>query len=481
MTNHQPGFLWHDYETWGTHPALDRPAQFAAIRTDMNLNVIGDPAMFYARPALDMLPQPEACLITGITPQYAYQHGMPEAEFIRTINQLMMQPGTCSAGFNSIRFDDEFTRHTLYRNFYDAYEREWKNGNSRWDLIDVVRLCGALRPEGINWPVDENGLPAYRLEMLTAANHIEQKGAHDALVDVRATIDVARLVLQKQPKLFEYALGMRDKQVVAKAIGIGTLKPVLHISGMFGSKNYCASIVLPLCMHPTNKNAVICFDLRESPAEFLQLSVAEIRQRLFASWEDLAGNSRIPLKNIHLNKCPMVAPASMVTPEVAQRIQIDLSRVREHYDALMLNQTACMKAQAVFEEQGFVAKTDPDAMLYSGGFFSNADKAAMHRVCKSKPEELKQHNFIFEDARLAEMLFRYKARNYPEILTEEEALQWQEFRFQRLTNPEYGATITMEAYQEKLETLYQQYEDDEEKALIISLLMEWGDSLLSIQ
>ncbi len=478
MINHQPSFLWHDYETWGTHPALDRPAQFAAMRTDMELNVIGDPLMIYARPALDMLPQPEACLITGITPQFAYQQGIPEAEFIKTINGLMMQPGTCSAGFNSIRFDDEFTRFSLYRNFHDAYEREWKNSNSRWDLIDVVRLCGALRPEGIIWPVDENGLPTYRLEALTAANHIEQKGAHDALVDVRATIDIARLILQKQPKLFEYALGMRDKQTVAKAIGLGAMKPVLHISGMFGSRNYCASLVLPLCMHPTNKNAVICFDLRESPTEFLQLTVAEIRQRLFTSLEDLGGKSRIPLKNIHLNKCPMVMPVAMVTPEVAQRMQIDLSRVRVHYDALLLNQTTWMKAQEVFLEQGFVAKTDPDAMLYSGGFFSNTDKAAMQRVCKSKPEELKEQNFVFEDTRLAEMLFRYKARNYPDTLTEEENLQWQEYRFQRLTNREYGATITMEAYQETLEALYQQYEDDEEKIRIISLLMEWGDSLL---
>lgn len=479
MTSHQPSFLWHDYETWGTHPVLDRPAQFAAIRTDAELNITGEPVMFYCRPALDMLPQPEACLITGITPQYAYQHGKVEAEFIKAINQLMMQPNTCSAGFNSIRFDDEFTRHTLYRNFHDPYEREWKNGNSRWDLIDVVRLCGALRPEGMVWPVGEDGAPSYRLEALTAANHIDQQGAHDALVDVRATIEVAKLLRQKQPKLFEYALNMRDKHAAAKAIGLGSMKPVFHISGMFGSGNYCASIVLPLCMHPTNKNAVICFDLRESPAEFLQSSVDEIRQRLFSSVENLAGKARIPLKNIHLNKSPMVTPVSLVSDEVAQRIHIDLATIRRHYEELMINQVAWMKAREVFVGQGFVAKTDPDAMLYSGGFFSHADKAAIQRVCKSKPEELNNQTFIFEDTRLAEMLFRYKARNYPESLNEEESLQWQDFRFQRLTNPDGGASITMEEYQEKLEGMYQHYENDEAKSAILHQLMEWADFLVT--
>jgi exodeoxyribonuclease-1 len=471
-------FLWHDYETWGVDAALDRPAQFAAVRTDADLNPVGEPIMLYAKPALDVLPHPDACLITGITPQYAYEHGVCEAEFIKQIHQQMIKPGTCTVGFNNIRFDDEFTRHTLYRNFYDAYEREWKNGNSRWDLIDVVRLCGAVRPDGINWPKDAEGLPSYRLEALTSANNIEQTGAHDALVDVRATIAVAKLIKTKQPKLFDYALSMRNKQSVATAIGLGSMKPVLHISGMFGSKNYCASVVLPLCMHPTNKNAVIAIDLRYSPKAFLQLTVEEIQQRLFSSHKEGDTQERIPIKNIHLNKCPMVAPITMVTDEVAKRIQLDLAQVRQHYDELMVNQAAWMKVQAVFEKTQFVAKTDPEAMLYSGGFFSNNDKAVMAKVVKATESDLASTSFVFEDRRLDELLFRYKARNFSNTLSEEEISRWQEYRFQRLTNPEYGATITMEVYQEQLETLFTQHENDEKKMAVIHSLMEWGDNLL---
>ena len=471
-------FLWHDYETWGVNPAVDRPAQFAAIRTDLDLNPIGEAIMLYARPAADMLPDPDACLITGITPQYAEEHGLVEAEFIGQIHAEMIQPGTCSVGFNSIRFDDEVTRYTLYRNFHDPYEREWKNGNSRWDMIDVLRLCAAVRPEGINWPVDDDGLPSFRLEKLTAANHIEQHGAHDALVDVRATIDVARMVKERQPKLFSYALTMRNKNRVAEAVALGSFKPLFHISGMFGSKNHCASIILPLCMHPINKNAVICFDLRESPAEFLKLSAESIRERVFSSSEQLGDKPRIALKNIHLNKSPMVAPVSMVDAEVAARIQMDLNQVRKHYDELMVDQTAWLKARDVFSGQQFEEYTDPDAMLYSGGFFSNNDKATIARVSKASPQELAKQTFSFEDARLPEMLFRYRARNYPETLNEIEQAEWQEYRFQRLTDPASGVGITMAAYQEKLEALFMQYQDDHRKAEILGQLMDWGDAIL---
>lgn len=472
-------FLWHDYETWGINPALDRPAQFAAIRTDLDLNPLGQPLMIYAKPQLDMLPHPEACLITGITPQYANEHGLVEADFIKKIHDEMIVPGTCSVGFNSLRFDDEFTRYTLYRNFYDAYEREWKNGNSRWDLIDVLRLCAAVRPEGIQWPTDDAGMPSFKLEMLTAANNIEQQGAHDALVDVRATIDMAKLIKEKQPRLYDYALSMRNKNSVAEAISLGSFKPVFHISAMFGSKNHCASIVLPLCMHPINKNAVICLDLRESPTNFLKLSVEDIQKRVFTPQAELGVDERVALKSIHINKSSMVAPVSMVTAEVATRVNLDLSVVRKHYDECMLNQSAWLKARDVFMGQEFETKIDPDAMLYSGGFFSATDKSTMKKIRLAQPEELAEQTFIFNDERLQEMLFRYRARNFENTLSDEEKLNWQDYRMQRITNPEYGATLTMEDYQAKLENLFFDCQDDEKKSSILSQLSDWGDAVLA--
>src|SRR5579871_2035428 len=128
-------FYWHDYETWGCNASLDRPVQFAGVRTDLNLNIIGEPLELYCKPPSDMLPHPEACLTHGITPQIAQERGVLEYQFTAKIYEELSKPHTCAVGFNNIEFDDKVTRFILYRNFYDPYEHTWKNDNSRWDVL----------------------------------------------------------------------------------------------------------------------------------------------------------------------------------------------------------------------------------------------------------------------------------------------------------------------------------------------------------
>ncbi|MBL4826887.1 MAG: exodeoxyribonuclease I, partial [Spongiibacteraceae bacterium] len=280
-------FYWHDYESFGANPAKDRPSQFAGIRTDANFEIVGEPLVIYCRPTPDMLPHPEACLVTGITPQHAGEHGLPEAEFIRQIHGELAAPGTCGVGYNSIRFDDELTRFALYRNFYDPYAREWQNGNSRWDIIDMVRVCRALRPEGIHWPNHEDGIPSFRLEDITKANGISHESAHDALSDVYATIAVATLIKQHQPKLFEYIFQLRNKRKVSAMLNVAQKKPVLHTSAMFPASRLCTTLVLPVAMHPTNNNGVITVDLSADPSALLELNVEQIRERLYTPAAEL--------------------------------------------------------------------------------------------------------------------------------------------------------------------------------------------------
>jgi exodeoxyribonuclease-1 len=153
-------FLFYDLETFGSDPRRSRVAQFAAIRTDADLNPIDAPISVFGKPADDLLPSPIASLITGITPQAALRDGVNEARLFGQIFDEMSRPETCTVGYNSLRFDDEFVRHGLFRNFHDAYEREWRGGNSRWDLLDVFRLAHALRPQGIAWPTREDGCGA---------------------------------------------------------------------------------------------------------------------------------------------------------------------------------------------------------------------------------------------------------------------------------------------------------------------------------
>lgn len=473
-------FYWHDYETFGADPARDRPSQFAGVRTDSDFNIIGEPLVIFCKPAADILPQPEACLITGITPQQALEQGVCEAEFIRQIHAEFSQSGTCAVGYNSVRFDDEVSRYTLYRNFYDPYAREWQNGNSRWDIIDMVRVCCALRPEGINWPTHDNGMPSFKLEQLTAANGISHESAHDALSDVHATIAMAKLIKQKQPKLFDYLLKLRSKHEVSAMLNVAEKLPVLHTSAMYPAHRFCTTLIMPVAVHPTNKNGVICYDLSVDPAPLLSLDVDQITEQLYTPASELPeGAVRIPLKTIHINRCPVVVTSKLMDESVAERIQLDLPEARKHYQALVKAQGLAEKLSEVFAERSFPERTDPDVMLYSGGFFSQNDKAVMAQVRCSSPDELRDHSFVFEDARLDDMLFRYRARNFPESLSAEELQQWHEFRYYRLTDPEADVSISMEEFLETTQTLLNDEACSERDRTILEELQDYSDSLLA--
>lgn len=425
---------WHDYETGGTDPRYDRPLQFAGLRTDEDLNIVGEPLMIYCQPAGDYLPHPQAALITGITPQLAAEKGLPEAEFIKQIHDQLAQPGTCGVGYNSLRFDDEFTRFTLFRNFYDAYAREWQNGNSRWDIIDMVRLTRALRPEGINWPDREDGLPSFRLEALTAANDIAHVGAHDALADVKATIDMARLIKTKQPKLYDHVYQLRRKQQVSPLLNLRDHTPVLHVSRMYPSQYCNTALVMPIARDPRNQNGIVVYDLRYSPEALLNEDAETLRQWLFTPSADLPeGVQRPALKTVHINKCPVVVPAATLDDAAAERLQIDRDLHHQHFQLCLQNaEKLAKKIHDIFNAPTDFPLDDVDGSLYGGGFFDTADKQKMQQIQQSDPISLANFDQPFNDSRLGELLFRYRARNWPESLGEEDQKDWLQFCKQRL-------------------------------------------------
>jgi len=471
-------FYWYDFETFGADPFRDRPCQFAGIRTDENFNVIGEPDVFFCKPADDVLPHPEACLITGITPQKALHEGVTEIEFIARIHQKFTEPGTCVVGYNSIRFDDEVTRNTLYRNFYDPYAREWQNGNSRWDIIDMVRLTRALRPEGIVWPEHEGGSPSFKLEQLTAANGISHEAAHDALSDVWATIELAKLIKTKQPKLYDFVYNNRDKRRVDQQLSLIEKKPVLHISSMFPAERGCAAIVMPLARDVTNKNAIYVYDLSVDPEPLLNLSVEQISERIFTRREDLPeGVQRIPIKAIHINKCPVVAPVNVVTTEAAERLGIDLQLCRAHLEQIKAATGLMEKVQAVFSSREFEGAVDPDQAIYSGGFFSSHDRQLMEQLHRLNADQLTTARLPFNDSRLPEMLFRYRARNYPETLNAQEREDWDEFRRSCFSNEKIGSNLTLASYYQRIEELMSEPQTSTEQQQVLIKLQEYGLSL----
>jgi exodeoxyribonuclease I len=471
-------FYWHDYETWGADPRRDRPSQFAGIRTDADLNPIGEPLVVYCRPSDDMLPQPEACMITGMTPQQALREGVIEAEFIRRIQHELSAPGTCGVGYNTLRFDDEVTRNTLYRNFHDPYAREWQNGCSRWDIIDMVRLTHALRPEGIEWPLRESGVASFRLEALSAANGIAHESAHDALSDVRATIALARLIKQRQPRLYDYVFEGRNKQVVAERLNLQQRQPVLHVSAMYPAERGCIAMVMPLARHPDNPNGVIVYDLGEDPAPLLELDAQEIHARLFTAAADLPdGVQRIPLKTVHINKCPVLVPMNTLTETAAARWAIDVAAGERHRQQLLAQPQIGEKIQAVHRMTRFAPVSDPDQALYSGGFFSRDDRRRMDEILASDPIALQRFPQVFDDARLPEMLFRYRARNWPETLTAEETERWQAYRASRLLESDGGGSITLDDYLAALDRLDADPELPPAKKALIPELLAWAEQI----
>ena len=471
-------FLWHDYETFGAVPRRDWPSQFAAIRTDADLNEVGEPLMLYCQPAPDYLPSPEACLITGITPQVCLERGIPEHEFAAQIERAFSQPGTIGVGYNTIRFDDEVTRFLFWRNLIDPYAREWQNDCGRWDLLDVVRLTYALRPEGIEWPKKEDGKPSFKLEDLARANGLLHESAHDALSDVRATIALARLIRDRQPKLFDFAFGLHRKDRVATELGLPamreTAKPFLHVSGMFPVERGCLAVMWPLASHPTNKNEMLAWDLAQDPSELRDIDVPTLRQRLFTRTADLPeGVARLPIKGIHLNKSPMVVGnLKTLTPAMAERWQVDFDTAMRH--AAIARDLPDMSAiwTQVYERPK-EASPDVDEDLY-GGFVGNADRRRLSQLRGLSPTELALSRTGFDDPRLEEILFRYRARNFVETLTPDEAERWEAHRAARLLEGEGGARNVDQFFAE-IDTAAETADERGEE--LLGLLYEYAEAI----
>ena len=470
-----PSFFWHDYETFGVVPRRDRPAQFAGIRTDLELNEIGAPLMHYCRPAPDFLPVPEACLLTGILPQACLERGLPEHAFAAAIEAELARPGTVGTGYNSIRFDDEVTRHLFWRNLIDPYSREWRNGCARWDLLDVVRCMYALRPGGIEWPRHEDGRASFKLEHLTAANGLAHDAAHDALSDVRATIALARRVRRAQPKLWDFCLKLRSKDAVRAEIGAGD-RPFLHVSGRYAAERGCIAVVWPLAPHPTNKNELIVWDLSADPEQLDGLDVQEMRARIFTREADLPpGQARLPIKTIHVNRAPIViGKLKTLTDERAAAWGLDLALIERHAaKAAAIPRQPRERWAHVFARPAAAAPADVDEDLY-GGFIGDADRRKLERLRTMGGEALAAARTGFDDARLEELLFRYRARNFPQSLTDEERQRWEAHRAARLHDGAGGA-LTLAAYQERIDTLAESA--DERGQAILEALVDYAEAI----
>lgn len=427
--------FFYDLETSGINSREARVMQFAGQRTNMQLEPIGDPVNILIKLTPDVLPDPDAIMVTGITPQSTLADGVTEAEFLKTFYDEVAVPGTIFAGYNTVRFDDEFMRFLNYRNFYDAYEWQWKDDRSRWDLLDVVRMVRALRPDGIQWPFAPDGKPSNRLEYLTKVNGLDHQNAHDALSDVNATIAVAKLIQAKQPKMFEYLLSVRDKKKVAALVESGD--PFVYTSGKYPSEYEKTTVVTMLAKHPKKQGALV-YDLRHDPTEFLKLTPQQLQER-WSYTRDENAPKRLPVKTLQYNRCPAVAPLGVLDSESQKRLQIDLELVTANRSKLKGHPEFTENIMAALglmdkQQQAELVSHEQqvDSQLYDN-FIDNADKNVMSAVRVATPDELDSFGPSFQDQRLKALLPLYKARNYPNALSSEERETWERFCMQRLT------------------------------------------------
>lgn len=435
-------FYWYDFETYGNKPSTCRPIQFAGVRTDEDLIVVGDPLVLHSRPTPDFLPCPESCLVHGITPQVLFKKGVTEANFAKAIHAELSEPGTCSVAYNGMRFDHEVMRYLFHRSLIEPYGWHWRDECSRWDLVDVARAAYSLSPNALQWPLREDGAPSFKLEHLAAANEIDHENAHDALSDVMATIGLARRLKAADPAFFQSVLQLRDKSTVAELL----TRPCFWASSFIPAKVGAATIVAPLCFHPRNHGSVIVFDLRHDPEPFEALSAESLQELLFARSNDLPkGQIRPPLYEVKTNACPVVAPAKVVTEDVADRLTLDLESCRAHYRKLQqLKATFGRKAAAVYDKE-WLNESDVDEDLYSA-FVPDADRNTLAKLHEQQTwgPETAQHSF--KDGRLPELVFRYRARNFRSRLTYDENDRWKDHCRRLHLNLDQDGLSRLDAY-----------------------------------
>ncbi|HEX7326168.1 MAG TPA: exodeoxyribonuclease I [Rhodanobacteraceae bacterium] len=475
-----PTLLWYDYETTGTDPVRDRPVQFAALRTNLELQPVGEPVSLFCATSADVLPHPEACLITGLTPQGVAARALTAAEFAGAVHDALAEPGTCSVGYNTIRFDDEVNRNLFHRNFFDPYEHAWRGGNSRWDIMDLARACYALRPAGIEWPRRDDGAPSFKLEHLANANHLEQARAHDAASDVAATAALARLLKTKQPRLYDWYFRLRDKRKVAPmlASALPEMQPLLHVSGRYPPQRGCLAMVAPVAEHPERGGTYVVADLSVDPAAWIDLEPDELVERMFTRREDLPERmERPPLKEVHANKSPFLAPIETLRDADTARIGLDPDRCLQNRAQIRASAGLAERVRAAFAESSrrWPERSDPECSLYGGGFPSDADKRRFGKVRSTPVNVLGVTEFGFDDARYTELLFRYRARNWPATLTAAENDRWRAFVRDKLTRETETTTLTLEQYFETIARLRAEVPPGP-KQTVLDQLQDWGES-----
>jgi exodeoxyribonuclease I len=391
-------FAFYDFETTGTNPAFDQPLQFAAILTDEDFNEI-DRVNLRCRLAPHILPSPIAMAITGVMPAMMTDPSLPSwFEFAELLQERIRKwSPACWTGYNSIHFDEEVLRQTLYQNLQPELFATQIDGNRRMDILRAVQSVRMLGPEILVWP-EVAGRMSYRLDQLAPANGYVDHDAHDALGDVLATIHIARRIRDHAPPLWSKLLANRDKSDVMTRISEG--RPMVLVENHFGRVEirhgcFCG-------VQDGFPNSVAFFDLEAGdPADLVDADDDAVMAAI-------VGRQRL-IRFVAINRDPSLFDLPDPSPELAQRATIVASRPDFHHRV--------GKAMA----ERYEGREEPEHIeqrIYSG-FYSAQDKGLLvkfqHADAQTRGSVLRE----ISDERLKQLGRRILLSESPELFPDE--------------------------------------------------------------
>jgi exodeoxyribonuclease-1 len=400
-------YLFYDIETTGLSKSFDQVLQFAAIRTDLNLQEL-ERYEYKIKLNPDVIPAPRALLTHRIRVDAALK-GVPEVDAIRQIHALLNEPGTISVGYNTLGFDDEFLRFSFYRNLLPPYSHQFANQCKRMDLYPITVMYHLYKNEIIIWPVIEDRL-SLKLENINRANNFVQGRAHDAMVDVEITLALAKRFFQER-EIWDYISNYFCKTTDTERFQKLPVELMhadqshyhgLMILGKFGAKENYQAPVLYLGESAAYKNQNLWLRL---DTENLQL-LAE---------DAIYDNTWVVRKK--LGEPPFILPPAERFLKHLSPKRLALAMANRKW----LQQNPVLFQKIIDYHRAFVypifANTDIDASLYLNGFWTDAEAEFCRQFHRAAPAEKAIMTEKLTNPKLKTLAMRLLGRNYPDSMT----------------------------------------------------------------
>lgn len=397
-------FVFYDTETTGSETFFDQILQFAAFRTDSDLNEIG---RFEIRCRIQphILPSPGALIVTGMTLDRVLDTNLPTLfQMASAIHQKLTEwSPAVFVGYNSLEFDEDLVRQTFYQSLLPTYLTN-TNGNSRLDVMRLALAANEFAPGSLAIPLRPDGKNTFRLDRLAPENGFQHPNAHDAMADVEATLFMARLARDRIPWVWDHMVTMGKKPLAMKR---AQDEPVCLYTEFSFNKPH-RWLVSAIAADPGNSGNVIAFNLEHDPSELLTIGEESLKK-----W---AKSKPKPLREIKASNCPILLDLSFAQGRVdilkigEQEILRRGSPLQSSPELRHRLLRVCVEARETYEESHWLER-----QIYCG-FASRSDETLMREYQKASWARRMEISEQLEDERFRRTAKRIIFNERPETL-----------------------------------------------------------------